>query len=257
MNPPAHQAVLDVADIGKLERMIARDGTPLSSLMERAGEAVAQAVRRRMPAPAPVIVLAGAGNNGGDGWVAARTLARCGYPVTLVSRDGVEHLHAEPAHAAAQAALADALRDGLSLDILIAPDEDTLTEAMRGSSVIIDAILGTGFTGEEVRSPYAGWIRAAHARRLETPGVLAVAIDTPSGLSAQSGTAARPCFMADLTVTMLAYKPGLITPAAAPWTGNVELATLVDTKPYLKALRSGALSDAERAPDNGEGAGFA
>ena len=54
----------------------------------------------------------------------------------------------------------------------------------------------------------------------------AVAVDVPSGLSAQTGAAARPCFAADVTVTMLAFKPGLVVPAAARWTGAVRLAKL-------------------------------
>ena len=64
----------------------------------------------------------------------------------------------------------------------------------------------------------------------------AVAVDVPSGLAAQTGAAARPTFAADLTVTMLAFKPGLAGPAAAPWTGAVKLAKLgVDASKYLEA----------------------
>lgn len=276
----APRQVLDVVEVDTLEQLIAKDGMPLSLLMERAGEAVAKAVRFRIPAPSPVIVLAGSGNNGGDGWVAARSLARHGYPVTVVVRESVEHLHTEPARFTAQAVLAEAQRDHLAFDILVTPDSDTLLEAMRRSSVIIDAIVGTGFAGMVVRPPYADWIRAANASRLkESDGQdrskqenhrsdmdgarvelqrdplppaenapFAVSIDTPSGLSAQTGTPALPCFIADLTVTMLAYKPGLIVPAAARWTGNVELATLVDTKLYLKALHSES-SRTQRKPD--------
>ncbi|WP_270298577.1 NAD(P)H-hydrate epimerase [Eggerthella sinensis] len=63
-----------------------------------------------------------------------------------------------------------------------------------------------------------------------------MAVDVPSGLSAQTGAAARPCLAADMTVTMLAYKPGLVATETNRWTGMVTLARLVDTKPYLAAL---------------------
>ena len=76
--------------------------------MARAGAAVAEAVRTWVPDPSPVVVLAGAGNNGGDGWMAARLLAQAGYPVTLVTPDLAERLHAEPARTTAQDVFAEA-----------------------------------------------------------------------------------------------------------------------------------------------------
>ena len=112
---------LDVEDVVRLERMIAEDGTPLAELMERAGRAVAQKVVDWVPDPAPVTVLAGAGNNGGDGWVAARALAERGYPVTLVTPDIAERLRAEPARATALDVFADAAARRLPLRVLVAP----------------------------------------------------------------------------------------------------------------------------------------
>ena len=78
-----------------------------------------------------------------------------------------------------------------------------------------------------------------------------MAVDVPSGLAAQTGTAARPTFAADLTVTMLAFKPGLVEPVAAPWTGAVKLAKLGTDVPALRdelrrsAAGDGAGADAE------------
>lgn len=80
-----HRPVLDVADVAKLEQAIAADGTSLAELMERAGNAVADEVQAQLSCPAPVVVLCGTGNNGGDGWVCARALAQAGWPVTLVA----------------------------------------------------------------------------------------------------------------------------------------------------------------------------
>ena len=252
--------VLGVAEVAALERRLAEEGTPLSELMERAGAAVADAVRTWVPDPSPIVVLAGAGNNGGDGWVAARLLAQAGYPVTLLTPDVAERLHAEPARSTAQNAFAKAARLGLPLTVLVAPDADVVDGALEMAAGVVDALLGTGFSGAEVREPCAGWIRAANRRRFEgrrgkgrgrhrrrenargaheraeregrglprkaKDAPFAVAIDVPSGLNAQTGAAARPCFAADMTVTMLAFKPGLVEPHAARWTGAVRLAKL-------------------------------
>ena len=256
---------LDVEDVVRLERMIAEDGTPLADLMERAGRAVAQKVVDWVPDPAPVTVLAGAGNNGGDGWVAARALAERGYPVTLVTPDIAERLRAEPARATALDVFADAAARRLPLRVLVAHDADVLADVLDEASAVVDALLGTGFSGNEVREPYAGWIRAANRRRFEgsrgkgrgrhrkrerekarharaakgapakaKDAPFALAVDTPSGLSAQTGRVASPCFAADMTLTMLAYKPGLVQPRASRWTGAVMLARLADIEPYLR-----------------------
>ena len=74
------RGVLDVDEVAALERAVAEDGTPLAELMDRAGRAVADEVRAWVPDPAPVVVLSGSGNNGGDGWVAARVLAEARLP---------------------------------------------------------------------------------------------------------------------------------------------------------------------------------
>lgn len=261
------RAVLDVDQVAALERAVAADGTPLAELMDRAGRTVAEEVRAWVPDPAPVVVLAGSGNNGGDGWVAARTLAEAGYPVTLVTPDLAERLRAEPARTTALDAFAAAAADGLPLSVLIAPDADVLSDAVDRAEAVVDALLGTGFSGDEVREPYASWIRAANRRRFEgargkgrgrhrkrthergehererrslparvKDAPFAVAVDVPSGLSAQTGAVARPTFAADATVTMLAYKPGLVARGAASWTGAVKLAKLdVDVAKYREA----------------------
>ena len=264
------RSVLDVAAVGALERLIAEGGTPLSELMRRAGESVAETVRRHVPDPSPVVVLAGSGNNGGDGWVAARALAEEGYPVTLVAPDLAERLHAEPARSTAIEVFSQAGEQKLPLKVLIAPDADVLSDAIDGAAAVVDALLGTGFAGDEVREPYASWIAVANRRRFEggrgkgrgrhrkrehargghehgrrrsvprkvKDAPFAVAVDVPSGLSAQTGAAARPTFAADMTVTMISFKPGLVVPTAARHTGAVQLAKLVDTAPYLEQLQS-------------------
>ncbi|MEG2932452.1 MAG: NAD(P)H-hydrate epimerase [Gordonibacter sp.] len=264
------RAVLDVGDVGKLERLIAADGTSMAELMDRAGHAVADEVRAHVPDPAPVVVLTGTGNNGGDGWVAALELAQAGYPVTLVAPDLAERLSAEPARTAAQDAFAAASEQGVALRVLIAPDTDILNDAIDKAAAIVDALLGTGFSGNEVREPFASWIRAANRRRFEGDrgrgqgrhrkrthergeherplktlpnkvkhAPVALAVDVPSGLSAQTGTVGHPTFCADRTVTMLAFKPGLVAASTTPWTGGVKLAKLgVDVSAYRAKMEA-------------------
>ena len=259
----ARRRVLDVAEVVKLERAIAAAGTPLDELMRRAGAAVADEVRAWAPDATPAVILCGSGNNGGDGWVCARELARDGRPVTLATPKIPEQLKAEPARSEAFATCDAAAHEKLPITVLIAPDIAQLADAIDRAAVIVDAMLGTGFSGESVREPYATWIDFANKRRfsgmtsvLTSPddalrrdlkpsaggpaehrrtkinrkakgAPLAIAIDVPSGLSAQTGTAALPRFYADETVTMLAFKPGLLAKTAEPITGFVELAELV------------------------------
>lgn len=268
---------LDVSDVTALESMIAADGTPLSELMERAGIAVADEVRAWVPDPSPVVVMAGSGNNGGDGWVAARALGEAGYRVTLVTPDIAERIEAQPARSTAMAVFADANENNLPVNVLVAPDAAVLEDALDEAKAVVDAMLGTGFSGTELREPYAGWIRAANRRRFEgsrgkgrglyrkrrfergdhdrsnrslpvkaKDAPFAVAVDVPSGLVAQTGALARPTFVADATVTMLAYKPGLVKPQAQRFTGSIELAHLVDTAAY-RARLFGADLDGDRA----------
>ena len=93
----AKLSALSVDDVRKLEQLIAEGGMPLASLMRCAGEAVADEVRTWARGPVRVCVLTGSGNNGGDGWVCAESLARSGYPVTLITPKTAEELTAEPA----------------------------------------------------------------------------------------------------------------------------------------------------------------
>ena len=232
-----HRPVLDVADVAKLEQAIAADGTSLAELMERAGDAIADEVQAQLAGPAPVVVLCGSGNNGGDGWVCARALAQAGWPVTLVTPRAAETLTAEPAHSAALKALAAAQTNQLPLTVLVAPNAEQLEHTLSEARCIVDAILGTGFSGTEVREPYATWIRLANQRRKsalaceQAKGDVAtriVAADVPSGMSAQTGLAAQPCIHADATVTMIVYKPGLVKPESARYTGTLKLTPLVD-----------------------------
>lgn len=226
----AQVPVLDVADVVALEQRIARDGTSLLELMTRAGTTLACAVEEHAVSDAAVVILAGSGNNGGDGWVAARVLAAAGRNVTLVSKSAPEELVAEPARTAALESASTG-----SFELAIAPSDAELTRLLDNADVIVDAILGTGFAHDRVREPYATWIRQANEAHRKH-GVRIVAADCPSGLSAQTGATASDCVMADETVTMIVPKTGLLESQARPYVGTLLLAPLISIEEYFDDL---------------------
>ena len=215
--------VMDVAEVVALEQRIAQEGTSLYTLMTRAGKAVAEAVRQHAPVGSHIVVLVGSGNNG---WVAAEDLAEQGYDVALVTKAPAAEIKAEPAKTAALKA-----EEAGSLRVEVDPGRGAIKEELKRADVVVDAILGTGFSHSEVREPYASWIALANEVCSCKPecsgkGAWLIAVDCPSGLNAQTGTAAQACIRADETITMLAVKTGLLMPEAAPYVGQLRLALL-------------------------------
>jgi len=158
---------------------------PPELLMERAGLGVAlTAVEMGIGYGDRVIVLAGRGNNGGDGYTAARYLSRRGVQV-VVRALGYPRGDGGPARAASVAAAAA----GASIDLLGEPE---------GADLIIDGLFGVGFHGS-LPEEIVPWTR------LDVP---VLAIDVPSGLDATTGTVENAAFYADTTVTFQAAKTG-------------------------------------------------
>lgn len=176
---------IDLLSNGEMARIDAAAeavGIPVVTLMERAGQAVADAV----PYRAPVAVLCGPGNNGGDGYVAARRLAADGLAVTV---------HAEtPPRPGSAAAHHAGLWHGPVLTL----------EAFRPQprSLVIDALYGAG-----LNRPLAPAEGAALARA-RAAGCFVVAVDVPSGLSGDTGQADPATIAAARTVTFHCFKPG-------------------------------------------------
>lgn len=225
--PPA----LGVIDVMALEAAIDTAGTSLAELMDRAGLAIAHRVHKLHP-QARIAILCGNGNNGGDGWVAARELSARGHEVSLVTLRLPSELKAQPAKGTALA-VEPLLREH-DAGIFVNPDEKILRDVLGSADVIIDAILGTGFAGATVKQPFDTWINFANKRRLQ--GASIVAADTPSGLSAQTGSASDPCITADETITMIAPKTGLALKGAAAHVGLLRVAPLA----YIEPLLSGS-----------------
>lgn len=223
--------VLDVEDVIRIEHEAEREGTSLLELMSRAGLAVAERARLLLEGNANgsevalvengcVVVLAGSGNNGGDGWVAASSLADQGHNVILISKTPADRLTAEPARTAAIQA-----GERGSFQVAISPERAELEEILSKATLIIDAILGTGFNHSNVREPYDAWISFANEAR-KAHGASILSVDCPSGLSAQTGEAANPCICADDCVTMIAAKIGLLKDSARERAGKLYIASI-------------------------------
>lgn len=186
---------------------IEQQGIPGDRLMERAGRGLAEVAQACRPA-GPVAVVAGRGNNGGDGLVAARLLRERGREVRVL-------LLGDP----------DGLRGGArtNLERLTGPAAEPFSPGrLDGATLIIDAILGTGFAGEP-REPAAAAIAAINARR--TGEVRVVACDVPSGVDASTGEVSGAAVHADATVTFHAPKPGLWIRPGKELTGEL---TVID-----------------------------
>ena len=209
------QPVLNIDDVKRVEVALTRAGVSVSELMHRAGFAAAREAIELGDVD-NVVVLVGLGNNGGDGWVAAEALHGRGVNVRVVSPIDPDTLTGDLAH---QVALS-AVRSGVP--VTVGPSRDELSELLASADVVLDCMLGTGFRGE-VRSPFDIWIGCVNACPARV-----VAVDVPSGLSAQTGHAEGACIVADMTVTMLSLKPGLLVDDGRDVCGAIVVAPLAE-----------------------------
>jgi ADP-dependent NAD(P)H-hydrate dehydratase / NAD(P)H-hydrate epimerase len=205
-------------EMRRLDRAtIARGHATGAQLMERAGAGVAVAMAARYGAPLAlrVLVLCGTGNNGGDGFVAARHLRARGADVTVgllgardkVKGDALVQLEAMEAEGVQARALAD----------------EPALRALAGARTwdfALDAVLGTGARG----APEALAAAAVQVlRELDDQGTRVVAVDIPTGVGADTGAIARRAVRADLTVTFGAPKRGHLLYPGRAFTGVLEV----------------------------------
>jgi len=201
------------------DRAVAEGGLALAQLMDRAGAAIAEEVEGRMPEGA-VAIVCGAGNNGGDGWVAARLLHEAGRDVTVIAAAAPDALR-EPATGAARAAVA------AGVVVIEAGGRPLAPETFEGYAVVVDALFGIGFSGE-VREPFDSWIDAINAA-----DALVVAVDVPSGVDSTTGATGRGAVEADVTVTFSAPKTGTILYPGAAHVGELVVADIGIPAEYL------------------------
>lgn len=179
--------LLSNAEMAAADRLTIAGGTAGIALMERAGAAVADAVAARHPAGSTIVVLAGPGNNGGDGFVAARVLAEHGYRVRVM-------LAGELARLKGDAAMAAATWKGP-----IAPAD---SEGFADAGVVIDALFGAGLD-----RPVEGLPRAMIEAMNAQPAPV-IAVDLPSGINGSTGAIMGVAVKASQSVTFFRKKVG-------------------------------------------------
>jgi hydroxyethylthiazole kinase-like uncharacterized protein yjeF len=246
--------VVSAAEMRELDRLTIQEyGVPSLTLMERAGEAVAQAILENFGTSGKkgVVVIAGKGNNGGDGLVVARVLKKKRVPcaVALLARE--EELSPDAAHNLR------AYRAVRGRVIEIGPPKFALlTEQVSHAGLIVDAVLGTGLKNS-VRGLYADAIALINAA-----GLPVVAVDTPSGLDADAGVPLGIAVQAELTVALGFPKLGEIIFPGVGYTGDLAVADIgIDQRAVERvAPRTELLEDAEirwlvprRDPDSHKG----
>lgn len=222
--------VLSRAAVRELDRRAIEEyGMPSLLLMENAGRACADQVEALLAGTrGPVLVLCGPGNNGGDGLVVARTLWNRGV--------GVEALFVGP-ETRLEAGSADVrtnlrLWRGLGQTIPCLParaDLARLTARLAGAACVVDALFGTGLT-RALEDPWRSAIEAVNAAARPV-----LAVDLPSGLDADTGAELGAAMRADLTVTFVARKPGLLCGRGPALAGRLVVAEIGIPRPWIGA----------------------
>lgn len=194
-------ALYSAAQVRDLDTRLIKAGTPGLELMQRAAHATWRAMRRRWADPSVLSVLAGHGNNAGDGYLVAGLAHKAGWSVRVLAVGDPAALRGDAA-----AACAEAQAQGVEI-------VQWLGQPLAG--VVLDALLGTGLAGE-VREPYKSAIEAINAANLPV-----AAVDIPSGLCADTGRVLGCAVRADLTVTFIGLKLGLFTAEAPDRVGQL------------------------------------
>jgi len=182
------------------------------SLMERAGRGIAEALAEEVPdlGRRRVVVLCGKGNNGGDGLVAARHLARLGASPRVVLCARGSDLRGDPA-----TNLRRAIERGVPVDEAAGEAEwSGVLPALGRDGILLDALLGTG-----VRGGLSGFL-ARVVDDANGSGATVIAVDLPSGIDADTGAATGPAILAHRTFTLCRPKVGLVLEPGASHAGS-------------------------------------
>lgn len=190
-------------------------GIPGIVLMENAGRQVAEHIIALKGKKAKAVILAGHGNNGGDGFVVARYLGNSGYQVETwligdiqkCSKDCISHFHA-------------LVHSGYRVKFWSENNNDMLKERLQEADVIVDALLGTGTTGG-LREPIKSVVEMANAMN-----ALRIAVDIPTGVNSDTGAVENSAFNADSTVTFALPKLGQYLYPGADYIGNLVVADI-------------------------------
>lgn len=195
--------------------VIEQQGVDGFELMQSAARAAFRRLVVRWPSVEPLLVLCGAGNNGGDGYLIAANAVRHGLAVRCIAVAPTGKLSGD-----ARKAWQKAVADGVEVQALADIGEPELGSLFETAELIVDAMLGTGVSGAP-REPFAGLIT-----RCNHSGLPVLAVDLPSGLNATTGAAEGEVVLAAMTVTFIGRKAGLYTGQGAAVCGDVIFETL-------------------------------
>jgi len=209
--------ILSVAQIREVDR-VAVERFRMNSLvlMENAALGCVKWLESRFPDGGNAVILCGRGNNGGDGLVIARHLRVLGWTCRVAVVGPAEKMSAD-ARANLEILIAGGSRDLLQWHEgqQDSSQQSKLEQWLASATVIIDAMLGTGASGEP-KAPFGNWIRLANQASTQR-----VAIDIPTGWDATTGELSENTFKADATLTFVARKPAMGLPAAAKLLGEI------------------------------------
>jgi ADP-dependent NAD(P)H-hydrate dehydratase / NAD(P)H-hydrate epimerase len=215
--------LLTPEEMAQADRFAIAAGTPGMALMERAGLAVADVVTAVRPTGGRVAVAAGPGNNGGDGFVAARILSERGYAVRVLLLGAPDSLRGDAAEAARRWQGETQAADPAAL-----PDAD----------VIVDALFGAGLA-RAVEGPAAAVVAAINASAIPV-----VAVDLPSGISGATGARMGIAVEATETVTFFRRKPGHLLLPGRLHCGPVRVADIGIPAAALERIRPKTFANA-------------
>jgi hydroxyethylthiazole kinase-like uncharacterized protein yjeF len=210
--------LLTNAEMSEADRRTIASGVSGQTLMENAGAAVVSAVFARHPPGSKIAVVAGTGNNGGDGFVAARHLQQAGYRVAV-------HLIGRPDVIKGDAA--EAARRWQGPVATGAPD-------LADTHLVIDALFGAGLD-----RPVAGEALAA-ITAINGAGLPVIAVDLPSGINGTTGAVLGGAVNAGRTITFFRKKPGHLLSPGRNYCGQVHVADIGIPADVLTVVRPGA-----------------
>ncbi len=221
----AHMRVVTAAEMREIDRRTIEEfGVPSYELMERAGRAVADKAAELIGlGRKKILVLAGKGNNGGDGLVAARHLRERGYSVDVLLFSEGKKLKVDPARNFAANAK-------LSIPTRVVGEHfawETVPGLFKKSDLIIDALFGVGLD-RDLAEPYRSLIE-----KVNRSGTKVLSVDIPSGLDSDKGTVHGAAIRASVTVTMGLAKKGFYEGEGPKLTGEVVVADIGFPKELL------------------------
>ncbi len=226
--------LLTTDEMADADRRAVALGVPSLTLMENAGRAVAGEAAKMVAAGAKIAVLCGPGNNGGDGFVAARLLKERGYDVRVACLVPVAELKGDAAVMAAR---------------WLSRVEALSAAPLDGNALVIDALFGAGITrvlDGDARS-------AVDAINMRGPRHAVLAVDVPSGIDGNSGSMRGAAVQSDRTVTFFRKKPGHLLMPGRALCGEVVVADMGISNEVLGCSLSPSVPWTERGEGRGEG----